>query len=92
MILLFYIDEVCPVFHKTCLDTFEKDVIHYKKLLGFKYNVFFRDVIFDMFSCLGVSIKKKAHVSSLTAPNERILTLRPTDVLVYKWIKENIYM
>lgn len=50
MILLFFIDEVCCVCCKACLDTFGEHTIHCRKFVGFKYsNDLVRDVIFDIF-------------------------------------------
>jgi hypothetical protein len=50
MISLFSIDEVCPVYRKACMDTFEEHAVHYKEFLGFKYtHDFVMDVIFDIF-------------------------------------------
>ena len=37
MIPLFSIVEVCPVYRKTCLDTFGEHAVHCKELPGFKY-------------------------------------------------------
>jgi len=45
-----------------------------------------RDVLFDIFRRVGISVKKKAHVNFLTDPLDRRLTLRPADVMVYGWV------
>jgi hypothetical protein len=49
---------------------------------------FVRDVLCDIFQRAEVSVKKEAHVNFLTDPQERRLTLRLADVLVYGWIGE----
>jgi hypothetical protein len=75
MIPLFPIDEVCHVCRKVCLDTFGE---HDKELPGFKYrHDFVRDVLFDIFRRVGVSVKKEAPVNFLTDPLDRRSTLRP---------------
>lgn len=43
-------------------------------------------VLFDIFQCTGVSVKKEATVNFLIVPQESRLTLRPTNILVYMWI------
>jgi hypothetical protein len=49
MILLFRIDEVCPVYRKTCLDQFGEHAIHCRELPAFKYrHDFVRDVLCDI--------------------------------------------
>src|SRR4051794_17446827 len=50
MIPLFIMDEVCLVFRKACLDTFEEHTIHCRELPGFKYqHDLVRDVLLDIF-------------------------------------------
>ncbi|MFS7889274.1 putative reverse transcriptase domain, exostosin [Helianthus anomalus] len=50
MIPLFPVDEVCPVCHKACLDSFGEHAVHCKELPGFKYrHDLVRDVLFDIF-------------------------------------------
>jgi len=78
---------VCPVCCKACLDTFGEHVVHWKELPDFKYkHVFVRDVLFNIFRRAGVSVKKEASVNFLTDLLDRISTLRPADVMVYKWV------
>lgn len=56
MILLFPIDDVCPVCRKACPDTFGEHVVHCKELPAFKYrHDFVRGVLFDIFRRTGVS-------------------------------------
>ena len=87
MIPLFPIDEVCPVCRKAYLDTFGEHDVHCKELPDIKYkHDFVRDTLFDIFRRAGVSMKKEAHVNSLTDPLDRRSTLRPADVMVYKWV------
>jgi len=50
MIPLFYIDEVCPICRKACLDTFGEHVVHCKKLPGFKYRHDFVRMYFLIYS------------------------------------------
>jgi len=50
IIPLFFIDEVCLVCRKACMNTFGEHVDHCKELLDFKYrHDFVRDVFFDIF-------------------------------------------
>nr|ABD32857.1 hypothetical protein MtrDRAFT_AC149038g20v2 [Medicago truncatula] len=87
MIPLFPIDEVCPVYCKTCMDTFGEHAVHCKELPGFQYrHDFVRDVLFDIFRRAGVSVKKETSVNFLTDPLERRSTLRPADVMMYEWV------
>ncbi|KAJ0449292.1 putative exostosin [Helianthus annuus] len=61
MIPLFPVDEVCPVCHKACLDSFGEHAVHCKELPGFKYrHDLVRDVLFDIFRCAGISALKAA--------------------------------
>ncbi|KAK2438038.1 hypothetical protein QL285_022859 [Trifolium repens] len=86
---LFPVDEVGHVCRKACLDKFGKHVVHCRELPGFKYrHDLVRDVLFDIFKCARVSVKKEAHVNFLTDPLEERSTLRSADVLVYGWIRE----
>jgi len=87
MIPLFPIDEVCPVCHKACLDTFGEHVVHCKELPGFKYgHDFVRDVLFNIFRRAGILVKKETPVNFLTDPLDRRSTLRHADVMVYRWV------
>ncbi|KAK2421664.1 hypothetical protein QL285_032272 [Trifolium repens] len=87
MILLFPIDEACPVCRKACLDNFGEHAVHYRELPGLKCkHEFVRDVLFDVFRRAGISAKKEAPVNFLTNPQEGRSTLRPTDVIVYGWV------
>ncbi|MFS8025730.1 putative petal formation-expressed [Helianthus anomalus] len=87
MIPLFPVDEVCPVCHKACLDSFGEHAVHCKELPGFKYrHDLVRDVLFDIFRCAGISAKKEAPVNFLTDPLEGRSTFRPADILVFGWV------
>ncbi|KAM0003313.1 putative exostosin [Helianthus debilis subsp. tardiflorus] len=87
MIPLFTVDEVCPVCHKACLESFREHAVHFRELPGFKYrHDLVRDVLFDIFRCAGISAKKEAPVNFLTAPLEGRSTLRPADILVFGWV------
>jgi hypothetical protein len=71
MILLFSIDEICPVFRKACLDNFGKHAVHCKELPGFKYrHNFVQDVLFYISRRVGIYVKKEAYVNFLTDPQE----------------------
>nr|GEV62289.1 auxilin-like protein [Tanacetum cinerariifolium] len=48
--------------------------------------IWVRDVIFDICRCVKISIKKEAHVNFLTEPSDGRATLRPADVLVFRWV------
>ncbi|KAM0014804.1 putative exostosin [Helianthus debilis subsp. tardiflorus] len=90
MIPLFPVDEVCPVCHKACLDSFGEHAVHCRELPGFKYrHDLVRDVLFDIFGCVGISAKKETPVNFLTDPLEGRSTLRPADILVFGWVGEN---
>ncbi|KAJ0910633.1 putative exostosin [Helianthus annuus] len=87
MIPLFLVDEVCPICHKACLDSFGEHAVHCKELPGFKYqHDLVRDVLFDIFRCAGISAKKEAPANFLTDPLEGRSTLRPADILVFGWV------
>ena len=87
MIPLFPVDEICPVCHKACLDSFGEHAVHCKELPGFKYrHDMVRDVLFDIFRRAGISVKKEAPVNFLTDPMDGRSTLRPADVLVFGWV------
>ncbi|KAK2384567.1 hypothetical protein QL285_071901 [Trifolium repens] len=59
MIPLFPKDEVCLVCRKACLDTFGEHAAHCRELLGYKYrHDLVRDVLFDIFRRVGISVKK----------------------------------
>jgi hypothetical protein len=46
----FFIDKMCPISRKACLDTFGKYAAHCKALPDFKYaHNFFKNVLFDIF-------------------------------------------
>ncbi|GKE12295.1 hypothetical protein Tco_1415846 [Tanacetum coccineum] len=84
MIPLFSVDAICPVCRKACLDSFGEHAVHCKELSGFKYrHDMVRDVLYDKCRCVGISIKKEAHVNFLTDPSDGRSTLRPADVLVF---------
>ena len=81
---LFPIDEVYPVCHEACLNTFGEHAVHCKELPRFKYrHGFVRGVLFDIFRRAGISVKKEAPVNFLTEPLDRRSTLRPVDVIMY---------
>lgn len=87
MIFLFPIDDVFLILRKTCLITFEEQTIHFKELLEFKYrHDFVRDVLFEIFLRVGAYLKNDALMNFLTHPQEGRSTLRPTYVLVYRWV------
>jgi hypothetical protein len=45
-----YVDEMCFVCRKACLDRFGEHAVHCQELLGFKYKYdFVRDILFDVF-------------------------------------------
>nr|ABD32510.1 hypothetical protein MtrDRAFT_AC147482g27v2 [Medicago truncatula] len=84
---LFPIDEACPVCRKACLDTFGEHAVHCKEFPSFKYiHDFVRDVLFDIFRRVGISVKKEAPVNFLIDPLDKRSTLKPADVMVYKWV------
>ncbi|KAL6574097.1 hypothetical protein OROHE_001639 [Orobanche hederae] len=87
MIPLFPVDEVCPVCRNACLDSYGEHDVHCRELPGFKYrHDMVRDVLADVFTRSGVSIKKEAPVNFLTDPAEGRSTLRPADVLISGWV------
>ena len=89
MILLFSIDEVCPIWSKMCRDTFEEHAVLRKEFSGFKYiHEFVRDDFFGIFRRTEVSMKKEAPVNFLTDPLDRRSTLRHADVMVYGRVGE----
>jgi hypothetical protein len=58
---------------------------HCKELTGFEYRYdLVRDVLFDIFRHVVISVKKEAPVNFLTDSQEGRSTLRQTDVLVYE--------
>lgn len=86
MILLFSVDEICPVCRKACLDSFGEHAVHCKELPGFKYrHDFVKDVLFYVCRRSGISAKKEAHVNFLTDPSDGRSTLRPADILIFGW-------
>ncbi|GJT11771.1 hypothetical protein Tco_0858813 [Tanacetum coccineum] len=87
MIPLFFVDAICPVCRKACLDSFGEHAVHCKELPGFKYrHDMVRDVLFDICRRAGISTKKEALVNFLTDPSDGRSTLRPADVLVFGWV------
>uniref|UniRef100_A0A251UT94 Reverse transcriptase domain-containing protein n=1 Tax=Helianthus annuus TaxID=4232 RepID=A0A251UT94_HELAN len=88
MIPLFSVDEPCPVCRKVCLDTFGEHAVHCKELPGFKYrHDLVRDIMFDIIKRAGISAKKEAPVNFLTDPLDGRSTLRPTNILVFGWVR-----
>ncbi|GKC29360.1 hypothetical protein Tco_1036654 [Tanacetum coccineum] len=87
MIPLFPIDAICPVCRKACLDSFGKHAVHCKELPGFKYRYdMVRDILFDICRRAGISVKKETPVNFLTDPSDGRSTLRPADILVFRWV------
>jgi hypothetical protein len=71
MIPLFPADEACLICRKACLDRCREHAIHCRELSDFKYrHDFVRDVLFNVFKCLRVSLKKEEHVNFLMDPQE----------------------
>lgn len=63
--------------------------IYCKELPGFKYQYeFVRDVIFDIFRCTRVSVKKDSYVNFFTDPHQERINLRSVDVMVYGRVGE----
>lgn len=59
----------------------------FKEFLGLKYrHDFVRDVLFDIFRCAGVFVKKEASMNFFTDSQEKRSTLRLADVPVYEWV------
>jgi len=84
MILIFFIDDMCTICHKTWLNTFIEHVNYCKEFLDFKYNHdFVRNVLFYIFRRTGVLVKKETLVNFLTDPQDRKLILRSANVVVY---------
>ncbi|KAJ0624913.1 hypothetical protein HanIR_Chr01g0048171 [Helianthus annuus] len=93
MIPLFPVDEVCPICHKVCFDSFGELAVHCRELTGFKYwHNLVRDVLFDIFRGDGISAKKEAPVNFLTGPLEGRSTLRLADILVIGWVGGKIHV
>ncbi|GKB06753.1 retrotransposon protein, putative, ty1-copia subclass [Tanacetum coccineum] len=87
MILLFSGNAICLICRKGCLDSFGEHAVHYKELSGFKYrHDMVKDVLFDICRCARISTKKEAHVNFLTDPSDGRSTLRPANVLVFRWV------
>ncbi|GKE50460.1 hypothetical protein Tco_1481718 [Tanacetum coccineum] len=88
MIPLLSVDAICPVCRKAYLDSYGEHVVHCKELPGFKYrHDMVRDVLYDIYRCVGISVKKEAPVNFLTGPSDGRSTLRPADVLVFGWVE-----
>ena len=85
MIQLYPVNGTCPMpNYRKHLDVFGEHVVHCKEFIGFKYRHYiFHDVLCNVFRRAGVSVKKEAHVTSLTDPHDRRSSLRPMDVLVF---------
>nr|GEW72604.1 reverse transcriptase domain-containing protein [Tanacetum cinerariifolium] len=63
-------------------------MIHCKELPGFKYrHDMVRDVLFDICRGSGISAKKESLVNFLTGLSNERSTLRPADVLVFRWVR-----
>lgn len=72
------------------MDTFGEYTIHCKELPEFIYrHEFVRDVLFHIFMCTWVSVKKETIVDFLTEPREGRSILRLEDILVYGWVGGN---
>ncbi|GJY64366.1 hypothetical protein Tco_0465826, partial [Tanacetum coccineum] len=88
MIPIFLVDEIFPICRKACLDSFREYAVHCKELPGFKYqHDMVRDVLFDVCRCAGIFDKKEPPVNFLTDPSDERSTLKPIDVLVFRWIE-----
>nr|GEU51982.1 putative reverse transcriptase domain-containing protein [Tanacetum cinerariifolium] len=89
IIPLFPVDAICHVCRKACLDSFKEHAVHYKELPRFKHrHDMVKDVLFDICRHVGISSKNKAPVNFLTNPSDRRSTLKPADVLVFRWVGE----
>ncbi|KAJ0759599.1 putative exostosin [Helianthus annuus] len=65
----------------------DEHAVHCRELPVFKYrHDLVRDVLFDIFRCAGISVKKEAPVNFLIDPLEGRSTLRPADILVFGWV------
>nr|GEW63144.1 auxilin-like protein [Tanacetum cinerariifolium]GEW95399.1 auxilin-like protein [Tanacetum cinerariifolium] len=63
--------------------------VHCKELPSFKYrHDMIRDVLFDICRGAGISVKKEAPMNFLTDPSDGRSTLRPADILVFRWAGE----
>nr|GEX68726.1 putative reverse transcriptase domain-containing protein [Tanacetum cinerariifolium] len=77
MIPLFLVDEICPVCHKVCSDSFGEHAVYSKQISGFNYrNNMVRDVLFDICRRAGISGQKEAPVNFMTDPLDGRSTLR----------------
>jgi len=94
MIPLFSIDKVCHVCLKVCMDTFREHAVHnYKELIGFKYtHGFTRDVLFDIFRQVEVSVKRETPVNFLTDSLDRRSTLRHEDLMACVVFRSTEYL
>ncbi|GKE99990.1 hypothetical protein Tco_0023341 [Tanacetum coccineum] len=87
MISLFFVDEICSVCRKACLDSFGGHAVHCKELSGFKYrHDMVRNVIFDVCRRARISAKKEALVNFLTDLLDGRSTLSPADILIFGWV------
>lgn len=67
MILILPIDEICSIFCKTCLDTFEDYAVHCKELSNFKYRYeVVINVLFNVYHRVDIFVKKEAVLNFLT--------------------------
>ncbi|KAL8233476.1 hypothetical protein R6Q59_019576 [Mikania micrantha] len=93
MIPLFPAGKPCPVCHKVCLDSFSEHAVHCKELPGFKYrHDLVRDVLCDVLKWANIFALKETPVNFLTDPLEGRSTLRPADILVFRWEGGNTRM
>nr|GFB57902.1 auxilin-like protein [Tanacetum cinerariifolium] len=68
--------------------SFREHAVHCKELSGFKYrHDMVRDVHCDICRRVGISAKKEAPVNFLTDTSDGRSTLKPTDVLVFGWVR-----
>ncbi|KAJ0934207.1 hypothetical protein HanRHA438_Chr03g0104821 [Helianthus annuus] len=87
---LFPVDEICPICHKACLDSFEEHAVQCRELIGFKHrHNLVSYVLFDIFRRAGIPAKKQAPANFLIDPSEGRSTLRPGDILVFGWTAGN---
>ncbi|MFS7986034.1 putative exostosin [Helianthus anomalus] len=91
MISMYPEDETCSICRKTCMDKYGEHAVHCKELPRLKYrHDWVRDVLLDILRRAGISAKKEAHVNFLTDPIEGRFTLRPSDLLVFGWVRGNM--
>ncbi|GJX28406.1 hypothetical protein Tco_0236485 [Tanacetum coccineum] len=89
IILLFFVDAICPVCRKACSGSFREHAVLCKELPSFKHrHDIVRYVLYDTCRRAGISAKKEAFVDFLTDPLNGKSALRSADVLVFRWVGE----